>query len=218
MINFGPLGDRAFLARFATGRDALAWSERVRASRLVGVLDVVLAYRGVAVYADPTLVDLDLLEEMLRGIIAEVSDDRTRGRAHRIPVLYEGDDLSEVASRIGRSIDDVIALHSGRVYDVMAVGFLPGFPYAGDLAPQLSGLPRRDCPRPRVPSGSVAIAGRQTGIYPRESPGGWHLLGRTPLTIADPARGRFPIVAGDRIQFVPVDALEFRGRSGEHLE
>ncbi len=86
----------------------------------------------------------------------------------------------------------MIALHSGVEYDVFAIGFLPGFPYAGYLPPALAGLARRASPRLRVPAGSVAIAGRQTAIYPIESPGGWHLLGTTPLRIADPEAGLFP--------------------------
>ncbi len=218
MTDLRPLGDRALIARFESRSDAATWAEAVRSSRFAGVIDVVLAYRGVAVYFDPELADPNLLEAKLGQLAAGVSNDNPCGRLHRIPVLYDGDDLEDVARIARLDVEDVIASHSGRDYDAMAVGFLPGFPYAGDLAPELSGLPRRDRPRTRVPAGSVAIAGRQTGIYPRESPGGWHLLGRTPLAIADPDRGRFPIVAGDRIRFAPIDASEFRVRQGEQLE
>jgi KipI family sensor histidine kinase inhibitor len=94
---------------------------------------------------------------------------------------------------------------------------LQGFPYAGYLPRELSGLPRRDEPRLQVPAGSVAIAGRQTGIYPRESPGGWHLLGRTPLRIVDPEHECFPIRAGDRIRFQPIQLKEFEARRDEQL-
>ena len=100
---------------------------------------------------------------------------------------------------------------------MFAIGFLPGFPDAGYLPEGLGGLPRREPPRLRVPAGSVAIAGRQTGVYPGESPGGWHLIGRTPLRIVDVERGRFPIRAGDRLRFVPIDAGEFAARRGEPL-
>ena len=99
----------------------------------------------------------------------------------------------------------------------MAVGFLPGFPYAGPLAPELSGLARRAEPRERVAAGTVAIAGSQTGIYPQDSPGGWHLIGRTPLTIADASDGFFPIAAGDRLRFEPIPEAEHRARLGERL-
>ena len=98
-----------------------------------------------------------------------------------------------------------------------AVGFLPGFPYAVELPEPLAGLPRREPPRTRVPAGSVAIAGRQTGIYPVDSPGGWHLIGRTPLRIADPSREHFPIRAGDRLRFVPIDDGRFAALEGRLL-
>ena len=117
-----------------------------------------------------------------------------------------------MAARLALSPAEVIELHCQVEYDVFAIGFLPGFPYAGYLPPALAGLARRDSPRLRVPAGSVAIAGRQTAIYPIESPGGWHLLGTTPLCIADPESGYFPIRAGDRIRFEPISASEFEGR------
>jgi KipI family sensor histidine kinase inhibitor len=134
-----------------------------------------------------------------------------------IPVLYDGKDLEGVAERLGLSVAEVIALHCGVDYDVFAIGFQPGFPYAGYLPAALSGLPRRDTPRLRVPAGSVAIAGRQTGIYPAESPGGWHLLGRTPVCIVDLDEGYFPIRSGDRIRFRPITAEEFEARRHERL-
>jgi KipI family sensor histidine kinase inhibitor len=132
-------------------------------------------------------------------------------------VLYDGADLAEVAAARGLTAGQVVALHSGQDYRVFALGFLPGFPYAGYLPEALAGLPRRASPRARVAAGSVAIAGRQTGVYPQESPGGWHLLGRTPLTIASVARGRFPIRAGDRLRFVPIDQAEFQRLEGQDL-
>jgi KipI family sensor histidine kinase inhibitor len=113
---------------------------------------------------------------------------------------------------------DVIAHHAGHEYRVFAIGFLPGFPYAGYLPPALSGLPRRESPRAEVPAGSVAIAGRQTGVYPESSPGGWHLLGRTPVRIVDLDRGFFPIRAGDRIRFDPIGPAEFEARRREPLQ
>lgn len=111
----------------------------------------------------------------------------------------------------------MIALHTSVEYSVHAIGFLPGFPYAGELPAALAGLPRRETPRLRVPAGSVAIAGRQTAIYPRDSPGGWHLLGRTPLCIADPEDGYFPIGAGDRLRFEPISVSEFEARRHDRL-
>ena len=137
------------------------------------------------------------------------------GKRLVIPVLYDGADLETVAARLKLSPAEVIERHGGVDYDVFAIGFQPGFPYAGYLPDALAGLPRRDAPRLRVPAGSVAIAGRQTGIYPAESPGGWHLLGRTPLCIVDLDEGSFPIRAGDRIRFRPIAAEEFEARRHE---
>jgi KipI family sensor histidine kinase inhibitor len=211
-----PLGDRAFLARFAAESAAGAWAAAVRDRGWPGVIDVVLAYQSVAVFADPDQVDLSDLESRLRSLVPD-AEPQHHGKRVAIPVLYDGADLPVVAARLELSPDEVIRLHTGVEYDVFAIGFLPGFPYAGYLPPALSGLPRRDAPRLRVPAGSVAIAGRQTAIYPGESPGGWHLLGTTPLRIAIPEEGYFPIRAGDRIQFEPISVDEFEARRDELL-
>jgi KipI family sensor histidine kinase inhibitor len=219
-IAIEPLGDRACLARFDAGRAAAGWAEAVRGRRWPGVTDVVLAYGTVAVFADPDRVDLPGLESGLRALAidpAGSSGPSGAGKLLVIPVLYDGADLDAVASRRNLGRDEVIAMHTGVEYDVFAIGFQPGFPYAGELPPALAGLPRREAPRLRVPAGSVAIAGRQTGIYPVESPGGWHLLGRTPLCIVDRDEGYFPIRAGDRIQFRPIEAGEYEARRHERL-
>jgi KipI family sensor histidine kinase inhibitor len=211
-----PLGDRAFLAHFSSEPMAGGWAAAVRDRRLPGVDDVVLAYRSVAVFADPEQIDLVELESRLRVIIP-AEDTRLHGKRLIIPVLYDGVDLGDVAARLALSPADVIELHCQVEYDVFAIGFQPGFPYAGYLPPALAGLARRVSPRVRVPAGSVAIVGRQTAVYPTESPGGWHLLGTTPLCIADLESGYFPIRAGDRIRFEPISASEFEGRRHERL-
>jgi KipI family sensor histidine kinase inhibitor len=211
-----PLGDRAFLAHFADEAGATGWGAGVRARKWSGVTDVVVAYRTVAVFADPEAVDLDELESRLRAFACS-GLSRHRGQLMVIPVLYDGVDLHDVAARLEKSPRQVVELHSSVAYDVFAIGFQPGFPYAGYLPPALAGLPRRESPRLRVPAGSVAIAGRQTAIYPGESPGGWHLIGTTPLCIARPEAGYFPIRAGDRIQFEPISVSEFEARRHERL-
>lgn len=212
-----PLGDQAWLATFADADAAAAWhaaAERLRGRD--GITDFVLAYASVAVHYDATRLDPFALRDELAAIepgpVAEIA-----ARVIEIPTLYDGADLSDVAAHLGRSVDEVVSLHSGPTYRVFALGFLPGFPYCGYLPPELSGLPRRREPRPRVPVGSVAIAGRQTGIYPAASPGGWHLLGRTPLRIVDLAAGYFPILPGDRIRFRPITAAEFETAAGRPL-
>jgi KipI family sensor histidine kinase inhibitor len=215
-IRLQPLGDRAYLAQFANESEAGRWAAAVRDGHWPGVTDVVLAYRTVAVFSDPEQVDLGALEMRLRAVEPAVESSR-RGERLVIPVLYDGADLDAVAARLSLSQEQVIGLHSGVEYNVFAIGFLPGFVYAGYLPPALAGQPRHEAPRLRVPAGSVAIAGRQTGIYPAESPGGWHLLGRTPLCIADPEAGYFPIQAGDRIQFQPISTGEFEIRHHERF-
>jgi KipI family sensor histidine kinase inhibitor len=131
---------------------------------------------------------------------------------HRIPVRYDGPDLAEVARAIGASVEEVIGLHSAQPYEVMLLGFSPGFPYLGPLHPRLH-LPRRESPRTRVPAGAVAIGGSHAGIYPAVSPGGWHLLGTTDFVLFRPqmaglaapsAREVFTLAPGDRVSFVPI--------------
>jgi KipI family sensor histidine kinase inhibitor len=218
MIDFVPLGDRAFLARFATEDTAARWAEAVRELRWPGVVDVVTAYHSVGVHADADRADLNELAKKLNKVRPFPASAESGGRLVELPVCYDGVDLPEVASRLGKTESQVIAEHSGTAYHVFAIGFLPGFPYAGYLPAALSGLPRRASPRARVPAGSVAMVGRQTGVYPGESPGGWHLIGTTPLSIVDLETARFPIRAGDRLRFVPIDRDEFGWRQGEPLQ
>ena len=130
-----------------------------------------------------------------------------------IPVCYggaEGPDLAAIGAAHGLTADEVVALHSGAEYFVSAVGFAPGFPYLGGLPAALH-TPRRPTPRTRVPAGSVAIGGALSGVYPFETPGGWHLIGRTPLRLFNP-QGRPPALlqAGDRVRFRPITADEFQ--------
>ncbi len=215
-IKFTPLGDRGWLARLETEDAAGAWAKGLKALRWDGVVDVVPAYQTVGILADPDRIDLDDLYARLTKLDVNGEANFT-GRLIEIPVLYQGGDLAEVARRRGLAEADVIAAHTGQDYRVFALGFVPGFPYAGYLPTTLSGLARRESPRTRVPAGSVAIVGRQTAIYPTECPGGWHLIGQTPLTIVDAANDRFPIQAGDRLRFRSIGAAEFASRRGDFL-
>jgi inhibitor of KinA len=126
-------------------------------------------------------------------------------------------DLPRVCGVTGLSADEVIRLHTAVEFTVYAVGFVPGFPYLGYLPPQLCGVPRLESPRVRVEPGSVAITGRQSAIYPAPSPGGWNLIGRTPLTIVDAADDFFPVRVGDRVRFERIDEAEFRRLEGTRL-
>lgn len=216
MIELTPLGDRAWLATLASAAEARAWGRAIEEAGLPGLVDVVVAYSKVAAYFDPDLADLGSIAERLARIKPQV-EGTPRGRTFEIPTLYDGEDLNEAAARLGLERGRVASLHASVPYDVLAVGFMPGFPYAGDLPEALRGLPRRDSPRTRVPAGSVAITGRQTCIYPRESPGGWLLIGRTPVILSDFEAGFLPIRAGDRLRFLPIDRGQFEALAGERL-
>ncbi|WP_233578979.1 5-oxoprolinase subunit B family protein [Tautonia sociabilis] len=214
---FAPLGDRALMARFDREDEAAAWAEAIRSRRLPGVLDAVACFETVAVFADPDAVDPGALPERLLAIASPIGQGPIGPRTHRVPVLYDGKDLDEASRALGIEPGDLVRLHCEAVFVVRAIGFLPGFPYLGGLPEALTGLPRRQPPRTRVPAGSVAIAGSQSCIYPAESPGGWHLLGRTPLVIADLSSGFFPMVAGDLVRFEPIGPDRFDALRGLRL-
>ncbi len=140
------------------------------------------------------------------------------GRLHIIPCCYElALDLERVAAHAGLSPEDVIQLHTATTYTVYAIGFCPGFPYLGYLPDALCGVPRLVSPRLRVEEGSVGLTGRQTGIYTEPRPGGWNLVGRTPLKLVDVAEGYFPLRTGDRVQFQRIDLPTFHRQHGQRL-
>ncbi|MEW4566428.1 carboxyltransferase domain-containing protein [Tautonia sp. JC769] len=215
-VDLNPLGDRAWLARFPSDARAASWAEAVRRRSWAGAVEVVVAYHAVAVLIDPSKVDPETIEPLLRQVRPTEISPRI-GREFRVPVAYEGEDLVEISATIGRPIGEIIAAHSGITYSVRAIGFLPGFPYLGELAEALAGLSRRPTPRTSVPAGSVAIAGRQTCIYPEASPGGWHLIGQTPLVLADLASGFLPLATGDRVRFEPIGRRRFQELQGCRL-
>lgn len=177
---------------------------------LEGVAEAWAAFDTVGV-----AIDGPLDEAALRAAL-DAPGEIAEGRTHVIPVLYDGEDLPEVARRCGLSDDEVIQAHTRGTYDCRAVGFCPGFAYLAPLPSEID-LPRRDTPRPRVAPGSVALAAGMTTVYPLERPGGWWLVGRTPLTLVDEAEDYFPIRAGDRVRFAAIDAAEFERRKGERL-
>lgn len=208
-----PLGDAAFTVTFATDFDRQA-GHRVRAlARLLarralpGVLETVAGYVALTVHYDPLEIDFASIRERVRALIAEPPGPMSSaptGRRHVVPVRYDGPDLDEVAARTGLARADVIARHAGREYEVALLGFVPGFAYLAGLDAALV-LPRRQTPRTRVPAGSVAIAGAQTGVYPAATPGGWHLLGTTSVSLFDPDREPPALFAvGDRVTFEAV--------------
>ena len=183
------------------------------------LVDVVQAYRSVAVFFDADRVRLAMVERWLRDLAAApATEARADGRLHVIPCCYDMQlDLARVAEHIGLSPDEVIRLHTSCDYTVYAIGFCPGFPYLGYLPAELCGVPRLESPRLRVEPGSVGLTGRQTGIYTEARPGGWNLIGRTPLLLVDVADGYFPLRTGDRVRFERIDEWEYRRLYGERL-
>jgi len=198
-----PLGESALILR------ELPFPASEAAARLTGTPGVTEAWAAFDAVGVAFEGEIDLEAALQRPASAQPS------RSHTIPVLYDGPDLMEVAARCGLSTERVVELHAREV-ECRAVGFCPGFAYLAPLAPELD-LPRRDEPRPRVAPGAVALAAGMTAVYPLERPGGWWLVGRTPLTLVDEAEGYFPIRAGDRVRFVAIGASEYAGRMGERL-
>lgn len=211
-VQIEPLGEAAFILRHL--EDVPAWAVAQALARDPRIEEAAPAYDTVGVYVRPGL-KAATLKEILESLeIADVSEPKT----HIVPVCYElGLDFAEVQSRLSLRPSEVIRHHLAPIYTCFAVGFAPGFPFLGYLDDALAGLPRRSSPRPHVPPGSVGITGRQTGIYPSSTPGGWNLIGRTPLILADLEDAYFPIAAGDQIQFESISASEFEALEGKRL-
>jgi KipI family sensor histidine kinase inhibitor len=212
-------GDSALIVEFeeridpAINARAIALAESLQAAAIDGVRDVVPTYRSVAVFFDPLRTNYDALLDRLGRDAARGGADASTDRAPiRVPVCYGGDlgpDLGAVAAFGGVGEDEVIALHTAATYRVFMLGFVPGFAYMGLVDPRIA-APRHSTPRVRVPLGSVGIAGVQTGIYPAETPGGWQLIGRTPLKPFDAARAEpFLMKAGDAVRFYAINRDEY---------
>ena len=208
LIELGETIDLALVGRVA------ALTAAIDAANLPGVLDVVPSYATILLAIDPTVAESDSLVAALNRLATEASNLKPpTPRRVTIPVAYGGEcgpDLVAVANHARLSPEEVIARHAGADYLVACMGFAPGFGYLVGLPPELA-TPRRANPRTRVPAGSVGIGGAQTGIYPLETPGGWHLIGRTPLRLFDLARDDpFRLHPGDRVLFQPISADEYR--------
>jgi KipI family sensor histidine kinase inhibitor len=212
------LGDRGLLVELGCGIDPAVNRRVKQLHRIIarerphGVVETVPAYASLLVVFDPLQASPEALKRHINGLCdfedAGPIEDRT---VVEIPVVYGGEagpDLDAVAAHHGLSREEVIGLHTGTVYRVYMIGFTPGFPYMGEL-PEALDTPRRDTPRTHIPKGSVAIAQRQTGIYPAVSPGGWQIIGRTPVALFDP-RKETPsfLTMGDAVRFTSITAEE----------
>ena len=170
------------------------------------VTELVPARSDLGIYLDPQVVTPSVAEILGHLTLRTEARDSVSSPVIEIPVLYDGEDLAELEMTVGPSVVD---LHTKGEYQVQFIGFMPGFPYLSGLPDVLRGIPRRSSPRTRVPAGSVAIAEEYCGIYPAESPGGWWLLGRTPLSVCDPVSDYFLLKPGDRVQFRSITEQEF---------
>jgi inhibitor of KinA len=221
-----PLGDSTLIVRVReqfndaaaqTLDEVLQTFQQLRKAAIPGVIEITSAYNGVAVFFDPITVArfcgtpdkvFDWLAARIQAAVAAVGRasriNRSLSRVVQIPVCYDaefGPDLDDVARHAQISAKEVVDLHSTAEYRVACIGFVPGFPFLAGLPEELA-TPRREMPRKEIPPGSVGIGGAQTGIYPSRSPGGWNLIGRTPLKLFDPTKNPPALLRpGDRVRF-----------------
>lgn len=223
-------GDSAVVVEFGNGLDELVnrkvhlLANVVTSAQIEGVLEVVPTYRSLLVYYNPLRIPYENLLSFLLRLSRDLSVSETReSRKVIIPTVYGGEfgpDLSFVAQHNGLSEEEVIKIHSSAEYLVYMLGFTPGFAYLGGLSPIIAS-PRLSTPRTSIPAGSIGIGGSQTGVYPLSSPGGWRIIGRTPLALFDPYRPSPALLEpGDRVRFQPINTEELslyvRTREPEH--
>jgi len=207
-----PLGDSALLVQLGNEID-LAVNQRIHALAnllanlsIKGIVETVPAYATLLVHYDPLALSFTQIKNILHEKLTQIQENEShKPRRVDVPVRYGGElgpDLELVASHCGLRVEDVIRIHSEKIYTVYMMGFTPGYPYMGKLDDALI-MPRLETPRTRVPAGTVAIAGSQTGIYSIESPGGWNLIGWTPLKLFDlNANSPFLFAPGDEVKFI----------------
>lgn len=218
-IKTRPLGDSALVLNFgnvmsdAVNRRVHQATGRLREARLPGIVDLVPAFASLTVFYDGCLVTYTALVEAIEMALTAVEESKVSpGRVIELPTCYEppySSDIQQVAEHCQCTVEDVVALHSEPEYQVYFLGFMPGFPYLGGMSPALA-TPRKTTPVLTVPAGAVGIAGGQTGVYPMETPGGWQIIGRTPIPLFVPGLTPPAVLrAGDRLRFKPVSACEF---------
>lgn len=218
MPSFFPLSDNALCIEFGNKIDekinlqVIALGKILEQNPFVGFREVIPAYTTLTVFYDVfeiisfkknTNSAYDFVKNYIENLIQNnsLNLEETKNKIITIPTIYKGEDLAHVAEYCQLCIDDVISIHSNTIYRVFMMGFLPGFAYLGGMDKRIA-VPRRESPRKKVLAGSVGIAGNQTGIYPIDSPGGWQLIGRTPISLFDPQKSD-PILlkAGDLVKF-----------------
>lgn len=222
-INY--LSEQAILLDWGTGinlelnRRIHRIAKQIQQNPFLGFKEVLPAYSSLAIFFDPITIEkenpgkipFNVVKDRIVQVLQKFPEDEIqfKGQLIEIPVLYNGPDLEQLAEIKKLTVSEIIQIHCSRNYDVFMLGFLPGFAYLGLLDEKIA-TPRKSTPRTHVPSGSVGIAGSQTGIYPVDSPGGWQLIGTTPLKMFDPLRPQPALLqAGDQVRFHPITASKF---------
>ncbi len=219
-IRYLPAGDKVMIVEFGNeisqeiNNKVMALYHVINNSHIKGIEELIPTYRSLMVQYNPAQVVYKELIDLLKRLCENLNEDKLpKQKIIEVPVIYGqefGPDIEFVASHNKISVNEVIQIHSSNDYLIYMLGFTPGFPYLGGMCEKIE-TPRLQTPRTKIPGGSVGIAGKQTGIYPIESPGGWQLIGRTPIKLYDPYREP-PILlkAGDFIRFVSVGLEEYR--------
>ncbi|MEA2650298.1 MAG: 5-oxoprolinase (ATP-hydrolyzing) subunit [Chloroflexota bacterium] len=196
-------GDAALLVELASSDLAQSLAASLRAEPPPGMVEVVPGLASLLVELDPLAADDGRASDVIERRLAGLQPLRSSGRTHTIPVTYDGPDLDDVARLTGLAAAEVVARHASAELRVLFCGFAPGFAYLGDLPSELR-VDRLATPRTRTPTGSVAIAGSMTGVYPADLPGGWRVIGRTEVALFDPTGDRPALLEpGDRVRFEP---------------
>ncbi|WP_249870410.1 5-oxoprolinase subunit PxpB [Oceanobacillus saliphilus] len=225
MFQISAYGDAGLRVQFGetiskeTNEKIRSFCMYLEKEKIPGVMEWIPTYTSVSIIYDPYQLLYDALKERVEAVENQLSKiDLPAAEVVKIPVLYGGEkgpDLEQVAQLNGLSEEEVISIHSGSDYLIYMMGFIPGFPYLGGMSEKIA-TPRLSTPRSAIPAGSVGIAGEQTGIYPLESPGGWQIIGQTPLKLYNPDQ-ESPILlrAGNYIRFVPITSEEYHTIASE---
>ena len=214
-----PAGDRALVAEFGdsiqeeTNDLVHALEQKIEQGHISGITETVPTFRSLLIYYDPSIISGNKLRESVLSLCEHLeSGKKENGRILEIPCCYGshfGQDLPDSMEYTNLTMEEIISIHSSVDYKIYMLGFLPGFVYLGGLDKRIE-MPRLKTPRTKIPKGAVGIGGNQTGVYPLDSPGGWRLIGSTPVDFYDPSREE-PVLcrAGDYIRFVPITSCDY---------
>lgn len=208
LFTMEALGDHAVLLTCQDASTAQQLAASIQTSQWQGLENVVVAYHTLAIHIDTRIEPLSAWFSHLESLAP--SPLHQEPRLHTIPCCYElGEDLDAAVKQLSITPEKLVELHTSTMFTIYAIGFSPGFPYLGWLPVELQGIARRKEPRLKVPTGSVAIVGKQSAIYPQSTPGGWALIGCTPVKIVDVVNGYFPLKVGDQVKFEAISRTQF---------